>query len=302
MGALTDPDIGWRTIDWARYCHHQDVEGRRIAYIDIGDGPQTCLLLHGFAASWRWWLRTLTTLAKERRVIAVDLPGFGASEPVPDPSLARIIGRLERLCATLELGTVAVIGHSLGTMLACQLTIRHPHRVASLSLIGGPITSVLGLFRRPLPTLRRHPQVASFLLEALSGPLPLPAPVLRGLAARPVGRRLAMAPYMAKPAALPADLAEQLLAGAGARGALPTLRAGFNPATPASFRGITHPTLLIGGTRDAIAPVADLRSHARHNRVDRLRLLEGTGHTPMIEQPHKVNAELGSFLAYEATR
>ena len=254
------------------------------------------LLVHGFAASWRWWLRILPAMSGRHRVIAVDLPGFGDSETIAALSTATVADRLDGLCAELGLGAVTVVGHSLGTVIACELAVRCPERVRALVLVGGPIRSVLELFHHPVRTLRRHPQVASFLLEAAAGPLPLPAPVRRAVAASRTARRLAMAPYLADPGALPPDLAEHLMRGAGAPAALPTLLAGLRENPTTHHRDIDRPTLVIGGADDMIVPVADLTEHARSNRVDELLLLDGTGHSPMIERPLEVVRAVRRFL------
>ncbi|GAA3522968.1 hypothetical protein GCM10022222_01100 [Amycolatopsis ultiminotia] len=286
----------WRGIDWAAHRHDVVIAGRRLTYIDIGEAPETCLLIHGLAASWQWWLETVPALLPHRRVIAVDLPGFGASEPATIHSIDAIVGTLGDLCIHLNLDAVDVVGHSLGTVLGCAFAAHAPRRVRRLVLTGGPILSVLRLFHAPITTLRAHPQVAGFLIEALTAGLPLPATLRGQIANRPWARRLAMAPYFAHPDHLAPDLAARLLDGAGAPAVLPTLRQGFRYTPGTALHGHRHPILLIGGTHDTIAPPADLHEFARHNTVERTVLLDDTGHSPMLEQPAAFNHELTQFL------
>ena len=81
-GTPAEPD--WREIDWSQYVHQVDIAGRSVNYCDYGssaDGLRPIVLVHGLAACWQCWLEQIPRLAAEgRRVIALDLPGFGASE------------------------------------------------------------------------------------------------------------------------------------------------------------------------------------------------------------------------------
>jgi pimeloyl-ACP methyl ester carboxylesterase len=79
--APTELDSRWKEIDWSVHATYATVRGRRIHYADFGSGPVT-IFIHGQGGSWEWWLRTVPTLARHGRVIAVDLPGFGGSDPI----------------------------------------------------------------------------------------------------------------------------------------------------------------------------------------------------------------------------
>src|SRR4051812_22051488 len=81
-GAPAEPS--WREIDWAPHVHQVQIDGWSVNYCDYGssrDGSRPIVLVHGLAACWQCWLEQIPRLAAEgRRVIALDLPGFGASE------------------------------------------------------------------------------------------------------------------------------------------------------------------------------------------------------------------------------
>src|SRR5687767_12040642 len=70
----------WREICWADHAGQASIAGRRVAYVSLGTGEPACVLVHGLASSWQWWLPTIPALAARRRVVALDLPGFGGSE------------------------------------------------------------------------------------------------------------------------------------------------------------------------------------------------------------------------------
>src|SRR4051795_7853661 len=122
--------LSWRAHDWADLSRTVDVGPDRIAYVELGEGDPPVLLLHGLGGNWTAWLETLPALARERRVIAVDLPGFGASAPGSDgisiPGYART---LERFLDHLGLDDVVLMGSSLGGWVTADLALRAPGRV-----------------------------------------------------------------------------------------------------------------------------------------------------------------------------
>ncbi len=71
-GSSEDP--AWRRIDWSSHEHTEEVAGRGLHYVDMGEGGTPCLLVHGIGNSWRFWLETLPQLAERRRMLALDLP------------------------------------------------------------------------------------------------------------------------------------------------------------------------------------------------------------------------------------
>src|SRR4051812_14636253 len=133
---MSDNTLTWRSHAWDDLGRTVDVGPDRIAYVDLGQGGPPVLLLHGLGGNWTAWLETLPALASQRRVIAVDLPGFGGSAPGSDgisiPGYARTI---ERFCDRLELDELVVAGSSLGGWVAAELALRAPERVKGLVLI-----------------------------------------------------------------------------------------------------------------------------------------------------------------------
>lgn len=101
------------------------------------------LLIHGFASNTLFnWVKTgwLDPLAGTgRTVIAVDLPGHGASEDV-DPAGLRIADLVDDLAQVVDQagGASAVHGYSLGSRIAWEFSHQHPERVVSLVMGGAP--------------------------------------------------------------------------------------------------------------------------------------------------------------------
>lgn len=292
----------WRDIDWTAHEHQIDVDGCRLNYVDIGHGEETVLFVHGMAASWRWFLEVLPSIAKNRRVISVDLPGFGSSGLPAERVSIRVYARyLDAFCERLGLGPVPVVGHSMGSAVALELATHHPERVAKVALTGGPVLSVLRLPHSPLATSRRHPRLAAgALAELLTVPIPLPNWVAAKVVSSPWWRQLAFGPYARYATRLPDDLVAQLLiglGGAGTRAALVGLfRRSEDNVVHESIDGIECPVLVIGGADDKLTPAADVDEFLRRVPQARATVFADTGHWPQHERPAAFVAELTSFL------
>jgi pimeloyl-ACP methyl ester carboxylesterase len=102
--------------------------GAVIRTFEGGEGPPL-LLVHGFGGA-AWNFSELAPLLPGRRLIIPDLPGHGASSPLPAPTLT---GFADVLAEILD-RPVDVLGHSLGGVVALHLAERHPQLVRSLVL------------------------------------------------------------------------------------------------------------------------------------------------------------------------
>ena len=100
----------------------------------FGQGPPI-VLLHGLGSRGEDWLPTARRLALRHRVTLVDLPGHGLSD-MPEPfSLERATAALDRALGDLPGGTVILVGHSLGGLIAAAEAIEHPGRLCRLVLV-----------------------------------------------------------------------------------------------------------------------------------------------------------------------
>ena len=116
-----------------------------VAYDRAGSG-EPLVLLHGLGGSRRIWAPVIERLAAERDVVAVDLPGFGESPPLPDgvrASAANLGAAVAELCDELELRRPHLAGNSLGAWAALEMA--KDGRAASVCGL-----SPAGLWRRPL--------------------------------------------------------------------------------------------------------------------------------------------------------
>lgn len=120
------------------------LDGRTLGYVTDGQGPPL-LLLHGALFDHQLWAPMLPFLVGHFRVIALDLPGYGRSEPLrrkdtPD-TLIRLVASL---ISSLKIVPCFVVGLGSGGALALGLAVRHPERVRGVAVMGA-----LGIERWP---------------------------------------------------------------------------------------------------------------------------------------------------------
>ncbi len=100
----------------------------------FGRGP-TIVLVHGLGSRATHWLPVARLLARNFRVVLVELPGHGSSD-MPEPfSLERAAQSLEQALARVSDGPVVLVGHSVGGLVAAAAAIDAPQRVRSLVLV-----------------------------------------------------------------------------------------------------------------------------------------------------------------------
>lgn len=110
-------------------------------YTDTGAG-EPIVLIHGMAASARYWNNLIPSLSKNNRVIAIDLLGFGKS-PKPKDVTYDVPTHLASIFETLDnIGInspFTLVGHSMGALLSLKLARQYPEKVNKLVLLGMPI-------------------------------------------------------------------------------------------------------------------------------------------------------------------
>ncbi|MEU2436724.1 alpha/beta hydrolase [Streptomyces rubradiris] len=114
--------------------HWTDVAGTRTRYLEAGRGSPV-LLLHGEGGVSEEWHRIIRGLAGSHRVIAVDLPGYGYSEPISDASPAAMAAFAWKFAHRVHAERPAVMGHSLGGSIAVHMALQRPAHIPSLVLV-----------------------------------------------------------------------------------------------------------------------------------------------------------------------
>lgn len=296
--APASPEV--QAIDWRAHIRDVLLDGRRVRYVDIGEGTLGFVCVHGLGGCWQHWTHTLAMLSERGRVLALDLPGFGASQlPRRAIMLELFADTVARLALLAGLERVVFVGHSMGGPIALRFATRHPGLAHKLILVAGAVASfsaLLGLRdvrhiarTRPIETLATY-------TEALTSPLPLPRSLRQTIAQDRRLRAATLWPYVWSPQELPPATAELILKGAGARGGLPTARAIGKSNPYEGLDKVDCPILSVGGQHDRIAPQADFEAFQRIAPRIKSVLLEGAGHMVILERPNTFNEQIRSWL------
>jgi pimeloyl-ACP methyl ester carboxylesterase len=292
----------WRSIDWPKHQHQVDLAGTPVNYVDLPAGEvilpggpprggerEPIVFVHGLGGQWQNWLENLPRAALERRVIALDLPGFGRSPMPGDKITISGYGRcVDSLCEKLELGRVDIVGNSMGGYIAAEVAIQFPQRIDQLLLVSAAGITSADIVRRPIYTAGR---IARAMTDH-------GAAQYRAIAARPKSRHLALALVARHPSLLRADLAyEGFITGAGRPGFESALRANLEYDFRERLPEIRQPTLIVWGEKDSIIPVRDAQEFERLIPDSRKVVMKDTGHIPMAERPGAFNEVMMRFLA-----
>jgi pimeloyl-ACP methyl ester carboxylesterase len=248
------------------------------------------VLLHGLAERRQVFSWLVPLLAPRLRVAAIDLPGFGASPPLPGGGfdLGVVCDRIEAAMAELGLERPAMLGHSLGGGVTVRYAAERPGALRAVALVAPAGLIATGAVR---PSWR-HPRLHALGRVALRVATPLIAS-RRGL------RERAFARVVGDAASLDAELARELLLGAAQGRSTPA--AGIE-IVYAGLRDrldtLTLPALVIWGEHDRVVsprfgePLRDALPDGR------LLLLPESGHVPMCEPPGEVAAAVLQLLAH----
>ncbi|MFE9207073.1 alpha/beta fold hydrolase [Micromonospora sp. NPDC007230] len=265
------------------------VAGRPVRCRIAGAGPPV-VLLHGIGRTLEDFTAQHELLARDHRVISVDLPGHGGSAPLDAPhtlpALARAVA--EFLDAAGVTGPAHLVGNSLGGAVAMRLAADQPARAASLVLVnsagfGPEVTVALRLLAlRPLARLllRPHPAIARRTERAIfQDP------------AYATEERIALALAVARqPHA--AQVMGELVRNLGTwRGVRPQWRAELLAAVAA----LDLPVLVVWGDRDLILPAHHLAAARARLPRARTHLFPDTGHMPQIERAQAFHALVTDF-------
>lgn len=262
-----------------------------------GDDPQ--LLVHGLGGSAPTWIEVVVPLAERGPVAAVDLPGFGRTPTIAGDQLT-VRGYRDFVLRTADaLGwdRFTVHGNSMGGLIATHLAAKHPDRVSALVLVSPALPPKVPaqMLLPAKPTLDSMVPIAlSSMTASALGVLGLVSPALTRRRNREllgliysdpdgVDRRLLDL--------LAADFADDALDGDDRRRALLSATksiAGLWTDPRATWRAIdriTAPTLVLGGTKDALVPAKVLRAVLARRREWEGHLVDDRRHALMLEDP-----------------
>ena len=270
------------------------------------DGPSDTafVLVHGLGASHLSWIQVAEGLSGWGRVIAVDLPGFGAS-----PLAGRSAGLMDQrralsvLIGWIDAPRVILCGNSMGGAISILQAAVEPATVAGIVLTN----SVFPWRFRAVP----HPLVlAAFGIYAT----PRLGEAVVAWRVREMDPeqmvRLSLQVLAADPRSIPDEVVRLLVDLARERRDDPDVTRSFIEATRSMLRlgrrpqiarraldNVSCPVLLLHGRRDRLVPAAFAEAELARHRAWRGRFFRDLGHIPQMEAPGRWLAEVADWSA-----
>lgn len=268
--------------------------GGPVHVADFGGSGPPLVLVHGLGASHTSWMAVGPALAERRRVLALDLIGFGRT-PLGGrpPTIEANVDLLARFLDQEVREPAVLIGNSMGGLLSVLTAAAHPRAVKGLVLVCPALPHPRGasMDRRvaTLFAIYMIPGLGELFLRRRMAQVG-PEQMLRDTL-----RLCGVDPARVLPAAWEASVAlaheRRRLGGAdeaflgAARSLMRTnLRRG---RVHDALRGIAAPGLLIQGSVDRLVPAATTVAAARLRPDWRLEVMEGVGHVPQLEVPER---------------
>ncbi len=249
-----------------------ELGGIQVHYKETGQGD-ALLILHGWGASSESWILLQRALSKEGyRVIAIDLPGFGRSNP---PATAWGVqdysNFIEQFVRAIGLQQFFLLGHSFGGQIAISFTVQHQELIKKLILCAPP-----GI-RRPPGAREKLLSVFSKMLNAAL--LVVPSKNLQDRL-RAIGYRLIKRSDYFKAEGVMREVMQRVI-----REDLFSI-----------FSQVRVPTLIVWGDDDRMVPVEDAYVLVREIPHSAVEIIPGAGHSPHLKTPEKLSQLVAKFL------
>jgi pimeloyl-ACP methyl ester carboxylesterase len=271
------------------------VDGERTDGGHEEDAAPPLVLLHGFPTSSHDWSRVWDALRMRRRLLALDLPGYGFSAKPADYSYSLLeqADVVELVLRERGIARAHLLAHDMGTSVATELLARREagllhFDVDRVVLMNGSVHAELAHLT-PSQKLLRRPRL---------GPLFARLASLRTY-------RWQLRRILGRPDELSdADLADQfaLIRLGDGHLRLPAViryydeRVRFRQRWIGALERLDRPALVLWGRQDPVAVPAIAEALARETPGARLVWMEELGHYPQLEDPARVVAELDAFL------
>lgn len=265
-----------------------ELDGMQVHYRDEGpaDDPVPLILIHGTASSLHTWEGWVRELKSERRVISMDLPGFGLTGPRPDHdySNAAYTHFILSLMDQLQIPQAVIGGNSLGAEIGWNVALAAPNRIAKLILIDSPGYAFVP---KSIPP--------GFQMAGM--------PILSWLVDYTMPRRMMEASVRdvyGNPDKVTPELVERYMAMMRRDGNRAALRQRLQQLDrsdhSAEIRNLHLPVLILWGGKDQLIPPENAALFARDIADSRLIMFDDLGHVPQEENPVVTAAAAKIFL------
>ncbi len=246
------------------------VDGLKIHSSVTGKGPKTVILVHGWTCDDSTWTEQVPALAKQYRVVTLDLPGHGKSDSPKDGkfSMDLFARAVESVRAEAGVDRVVLVGHSMGTPVVVRYARLYPKHTAALVFVDG-------------------------LMASSGGAPPNMGATMGGEQGRKNRETMVRGMFSASTTPAMQTRILDMMLGAPEATAVGAMSATFEPAGQTS-EVMNIPALGIYADHSRIGTRESVLAHFPNVEYTQI---PGTGHFLMIEKPEEFNSLLLAFLA-----
>lgn len=253
----------------------------RVYYQVLGDGP-ALVLLHGFGEDQQIW-QPLVEALTGYQIVLVDLPAFGASDRLPEPSIAGFAEAVLAVLGHLGLEPYTLMGHSMGGYVSLAMVEKMPKQVQALGLIHShPYSDT---------PKKKEERAKSMEFVRQNGPEPYLKQLYTAL--------FPQAYHQQHP-----DLVTRLVQKTAPWGTAPILDGlvamRLRPDRSRVLLDFPRPVLFLSGMEDQVVPLDYRHKQPLLAAQASTHHLEGIGHMAMIEAPEKFVQIIRDFLQTSA--
>ncbi len=240
------------------------------------------VLLHAFPLDARMWVPVADRLPADRTVLAVDLPGLGASRdvPLPEPSLEAAADAVVATLRSLGLDRVVLAGLSMGGYVAMALLERHPGLVAGLGLLDTKSTADPAAARANRLRIADAVEAQGTVAEVLGMATTLLGPTT--VATRP-GLVTTVSGWIGDQSPRGVAWSQRAMAA--------------RPDRTAVLMAFDGPALVLVGAQDEVTPLSAAQAMTDALPHGRLVVAPGSGHLSALEDPAEVAVALDGLVA-----
>lgn len=251
------------------------------------------VLVHGLGSCHEIWDEMLPQLQPGHELLAVDLPGFGQSPPLPEPSLEGLADAIESEMDAAGWKRAHLVGHSMGGWMVLELASRgRALRTVAITPVGGSADDELKVGRRNVTADRKGALFADKLPDA----------VLRAIFATGPVRKLAVRQQMTRGQDASPDRLFRATRTMAAARSFDEMNAAINggggliESNAERFGRIDTPVLIVTGAEDRI--VLPAGGPRLRDAIPGAELLElpGVGHAPVLDRPEEIGRIAAEFL------
>lgn len=260
--------------------------------MEVTGAGDPLVLLHGLGNSSLFWEPTVDRI-QGRRVIAVDLPGYGTSLPPRRWTIEELVSPVRDLLDHLDAFPCVMVGHSFGGLLAIQQALTDPTTVSRLVLVDAHMFSVMDLLTGKRRLSTSPSLVLNVAAQVIGGVLPMTGSLPRLVTSSRLARRFLLWPFLADPVGIePATIRRALSGNLGGTGVLSGIRSARAFDVEAAVSRIRCPVDLLWGSKDRLLRPQDHIQAGLSLPTRRMEEVFNAGHWSQLECPATVAAFL----------